>query len=228
MRRARRAGLWSGVLALLWVAAPTPLAQELPRQTGSINDYAAVLGGRAQRAGLQALVDRLQADRDVSLVLLLSDRDPFHDLERYGLEIRHAWDLPERRSAFALFLKDEVRWRFRLWLSPDLQAELDPRGLERLQEGVLRLVRRQRLREATLLTAQGLLELLTPGQSPLRGEEGERTGLILFALSVLGLAVGWLAWQRFAWTCPRCGGRLRRARRGGERWRTCPNCGYNR
>jgi len=72
---------------------------------GAINDYAVALGGKAQREPLEALVNQLSQEHQVSLIILLSERDPYSDLERYGIEVQRAWNLPQQRQVFGLFFK---------------------------------------------------------------------------------------------------------------------------
>src|SRR5574337_492068 len=155
------AGLWA-TLCMSCLA----LAQDLPQQMGAINDYAAALGGKPQREPLEALINQLNQE-GVSLVLLLSERDPFSDLEQYGTQIQRAWKLAQTNQVFALFLKDDRRWHVRLWISPDLTASLGEQALDRLRQEVETLTQRGHIQQAAQSTAQGLFDLLQQANTPL-------------------------------------------------------------
>ena len=86
-------------LLLLLASDADGASQELPQQMGAINDYAVALGGKAQREPLEALLVQLNREHQVTLVILLSERAPYSDLERYGIEVQRAWNLPQQRQA---------------------------------------------------------------------------------------------------------------------------------
>ncbi len=216
-------GLAIGWLAL---ASPAALAQPLPLQVGPVNDYAAALGGAPQRAPLQALVDQLKARHGVSLTVLVSERDPFGDPDRYAAEVRAHWKLPANKSAFAVFLRQGRGWTARLWLSADLNAAFGEGGLRRWRAEVERLAGRNRVREAALASAQGLWDALDPGAEA--ADEGDGPNWLLWGGGALGaLALGGVG-HRLSTLCPRCSRRLHTSMRYGKRLKRCAHCGYNR
>lgn len=226
----RAHGPWIGMLtwAICLSTAWWALGQDLPQQIGSINDYAAALGGKAQRQPLESFIEQLQADHQVSLVFLLSERDPFDDLERYGLEVQRAWGLPQQRQVFALFLKGERRWYVRAWVSADLMGRAGADPLERLQEQVDQLAQRNHLQEATQRLAVGLLEILSQADTPLALAPELSPWVFLVTVIVPCLLVLWLFLRWARSFCPRCVKPLHRSKRGGKTLLYCPNCGYNR
>ena len=208
----------------LWAMQPVALAQPLPQQTGAINDYAATLGGKPQRQPLKQAIDRLQAAHGVSLVVLVSQRDPFNDPARYAAEIRRAWSLPNARNVFVLFLKVNGRWQLDFWWGQDLMTLSTLAGFQQFQSQLQTLTRRGRIRQAALQAADGLLKLLSqPQPSPSSARSNfpwEIAGAGLLGLGALSVAWRWLRSY-----CPHCARRLERRRRLGKRCFTAPAVG---
>lgn len=215
-------------LALLIASHCSGAAQELPQQMGAINDYAVALGGKAQREPLEALVNQLNQEHQVSLIILLSERDPYSDLERYGIEVQRAWSLPQQRQVFGLFFKGERRWYFQPWVSADLESRFGSEALGRLREQVEQLTQRNHIQEATERLAAGLFQLLTQADAPLAQPSQGNPWVFVATIFLPCLLVMWLfvRWARSF--CPRCVKPLHRSRTGGKTLLYCPNCGYNR
>lgn len=214
------------LVGLLAVASPALRAQPLPLQVGPVNDYAAALGGAPQRAPLQELVAQLDARHGVSLTVLVSERDPFGDPDRYAAEVRAHWKLPTRASALAVFLRQGRGWAARLWLSADLSAALGEGRVRGWRAEVERLAGRNRIREAALASAQGLLDALAPDTEA--ADEGGGPNWLLWGGGTLGaLALGGVG-HRLRTLCPRCARRLQTSIRYGKRLKRCAHCGYNR
>jgi len=215
-------------LAIGWLAFATyaGLAQPLPLQVGPVNDYAAALGGAPQRAPLKDLIAQLDARHGVALTLLVSERDPFDDPDRYAAEVRAHWKLATQRSAFAVFLRQGPAWDARLWLSADLSGALGEGRARRWRAEVERLAGRNRIREAALASAQGLLDALAPDAEA--ADEGGGPNWLLWGGGTLGaLALGGVG-HRLRTLCPRCARRLQTSIRYGKRLKRCAHCGYNR
>jgi len=203
-------------------------AQDLPQQTGAINDYAAVLGGKPQREPLQNFIDQLQEKHQVSLILLFSERDPFNDPQRYAAEIRQAWNIDGSRIIFGMFLEDTPRWSLHLWAGTALQSHLPSEVRINLEKQINTAAQRGRIRPASQQLGQTLLDLFEKGVVSPKPEESDGNWFTPTAFTFSGLMMFWgfLRWARSY--CPHCVKRLHEARRGGKKLRHCPNCGYNR
>lgn len=203
-------------------------AQNLPLQTGDINDYAAVLGGKPQREPLQTLINQLQKQHQVSLILLLSERDPFGDPERYASEIRRTWQINDPRTIFALFLETNFNWTLHLWAGSDLQDQLSYDVRNKLENQINTAAQRGRIRPATQQLGQKLLDIFEKGALMPSSESPSSNWMMPTAYTFSGLMLFWgvIRWARSY--CPHCVKRLHQTRRGGKKLRHCSNCGYNR
>jgi len=217
--------------AFVWATASNgvgALAQNLPQQMGAINDYAAALGGKPQRAPLKDQIETLLKRHGVQLVLLLSERNPFDDVERYGVALQQAWRIPQSQSVFSLFLKRKGRWYVRLWPSSDVLSVLGGNTLETLRKQVEQQARKGRVRQAAQQLVTEIINAFEAPSEPTSGSARPRgAGLgwlgLLFALLAL-----WGVWRWLRSFCPRCTRRLNVTTRGKRRLRSCPRCGYNR
>lgn len=195
---------------------------------GSINDYAAVLGGKPQRQPLKDAIEQLLRQQGVSFIVLVSERDPFSDPERYAAEIRGAWQVPLSKSVFALFLKTPQRWISHLWISSNMKSTLDESELKQLEQQTEKLAQSGRLRQAAKNVVLRIIDLLEndaelPTQSPTNVAPSYVAFAGLFGLVTLLVLLRWA--RSF---CPQCLKRLHGKRRSGRRLRYCAGCGYNR
>ncbi len=219
---------WGFFLAILFSSTISVHAQNLPQQTGAINDYAAVLGGKPQRSALQQSIDQLQEKYQVSLILLFSERDPFDDPERYAAEIRHAWNIDGSRAIFGMFLEDTPNWSLHLWAGTELQGFLPYAVRTNLEKQINTAAQRGRIRPASQQLGQTLLDLFEKGVVSVSSKNSESNWFTPTAFTFSGLMMFWgfLRWVRSY--CPHCVKRLHQTRRRGKKLRHCPNCGYNR
>jgi uncharacterized membrane protein YgcG len=239
----RAVGLIFAVV-IVWVAFVVAQEDEestvvLPRQMGTINDYAAVLG--SQRAELETQLKTIQQNFDVHLVILATIFDPFDNAQLYAQRIWEFWKLGER-TALLVFVKEQVKnqWVFALRLSPDLQGLFRPEHLERLEQGLRHHLERRRIKTAMEESVEALQAMLdgSYGQSPpsLPAISFQLSWVVIALGGLIGLggvALGLRAFLRNR--CLRCGARLRSYRttayrRRGTRmeYRSCPYCGYSK
>lgn len=224
----QRALVWV-VCCVLWGMHPLNGQPLLPQQVGVVNDYAASLGGKPQRAQLTQTLADLKSTHGVSLVILVSERDPFNDPSRYAAEIRRAWSLPNARNAFVLFLKTNGQWKLDVWLGQELSFLSELEGFGPYQTQLKTLTQRGLIRQAALHAAEGLLALLSRFQTPApAGSRGLGFPWELAGGGVVGLAALGIAWRWLRSFCPHCVRRLQRVRRGKRTLKRCARCGYNR
>jgi len=206
----------------------------LPRQMGAINDYAAVLG--SARADLEAHIEAIRENFNVTVVILASIYDPFDDAAVYAQRIWESWKLG-KRTVFLVFVKEQMKnaWAFEVRLGEEIRELFQPEQLERVRDGLRYHLERKRIKTALEESVAAVHAMLdgSYGQPPPRGPTGFQLLWVFILLGGLiglgGIALGVRAFFRNR--CPRCGARLRSYRSTGHRsapYRSCPYCGYSR
>lgn len=227
------------VCAVVFSGATLVCAQEdeeivLPRQMGTVNDYAAVLG--SARADLEAQIETIRENFNVQIVVLASIYDPFDDPALYAQRIWESWKLGKRTVLLA-YVKEQTKnaWVFEVRLGEEVRELFRPEHLERLDQGLQHHLERKRIKTAIEESVKAIQAMLegSYGQPPPRVPTGFQFSWVLVFVGGLiglgGIALG--VWAFFRNRCPRCGARLRSYRSTGHRsaqYRSCPYCGYSR
>jgi uncharacterized membrane protein YgcG len=227
-------------VALALAVVSIAMAQEpqeivLPRPMGSINDYAAVLGGARQ--SLEEELQTIKENFHVQIVILATIYDPYDDPPRYAQEIWGFWKLG-KDTVLLVFVKEQTKnqWAFALRLGDEVRERFSSADLERMQSGLSYLLERRRVKTAIEESVKALRAMLegSYGQPPPSVSGGR---LLVWLWVVVGLAgLGGVALGVRALLqgrCPRCGARMRvyhtYSRQGARiAYRSCPRCGYSR
>ncbi len=233
-------GYLRAVLVLVAASVVLVSAQEseeivLPRQMGTINDYAAVLGGARQ--SLEEELQRITENFHVQIVILATIYDPYDDPQRYAQEIWGFWKL-SKNTVLLVFVKEQTKnqWAFALRLGDEVRGRFSLEHLERMRAGLKYLLERRRVKTAIEESVKALRAMLegSYGQPPPGVSGGQLFLWLWVAVGVVGLggvALGVRALLRGR--CPRCGARMRvyhtYSRQGARiAYRSCPRCGYSR
>lgn len=195
------------------------LAQDLPKQIGSINDYGQTLV-RADRQRLEGLIASLK-ERGCSLVYLASWHDPFQNPGVYAREVFKAWRLPGEAVLLVFVRGEDRRWRVGAALGEKAQATIPAGGWKDLLAQAEVEVNRGQPALAALNLAQRLLHLLTTGRTATSFK-----GWAYALAGAAGAAVVLLLGRAFL--CPRCFRPLRRRPSFRGIIAVCPRCRWTR
>ncbi len=219
----------SGALLLLVTILYSVVAFPLPRPIGQLSDYGNVLD-RHGRDEIDSLIDSAKAQYGIDVYILASWEDPFHDLDRYAVEIMSYWGIASGKTLLAVFMKTGRDWSVRVLAGTELAA-YHPNLAKYVQTSISDLVEHRRIREAMEAIFPALQRGIG-GMVQVNASAHSNISRIVLVLFIILLFAGaaLFAHNRI---CPRCG-RILRVRRvsniyGGEDVvYYCPHCHYTR
>ncbi len=219
------AGVWLLFIVLICGVVAFPL----PRPIGQLSDYGNVLN-RHGRDEINSLIESTKARYGIDVYILASWEDPFHDLDRYAVEILNQWDIASGDTLLAVFMKTGQDWDVRVLAGTNLAAH-HPHLAGYVQKSISDLVAHRRIREAMEAIFPALQRSLA-GVVQVNSGAHSNVGRIALVILVICLFAGaaLFAHNRI---CPRCGHILRVKRipniYGGEDVvYYCPHCHYTR
>jgi len=179
------------------------------------------------------LIKEAEDHLGVGVYILTSWDNPFSDLDSYAHALLEAWDLSEKDTILALFLKESRNWKVRV-LPGKASGSTRSQLAQAIEVGISDLVYHSRIEEA-MVKLFSILEdqffKVSASMEPSAGRGKSRIFLSLVLVAMVLLTAMFVSRR----ICPRCGRVLQvRKRRSLGAYGSdnvlyyCRHCGYSR